>query len=251
MLDPQTARPRARPTPWAMRRTAARCALSGPARERGERGRPLRLCRGGGGPSYLGYQPPYLFSYLWAPPPTSSAAPQGPLPSACNTSWRRGPPPGPTFTRTTCTRSGAAACTMRRFSGRARREAGELGRAAGALGPTKRPRGGVQSSSVSAHAVCGHCALASISQTWIHIPSRWGPSHPRGDHPCVDPQVARPLARPTPRAVRRTAEGCGLVRASAVVMPCAAIARWRRSVRRGSTSHPVGEHPIPRGPPLL
>ena len=42
----------------------------------------------------------------------------------------------------------------------------------------------------------------------------------------------------------------GVVRASAV-MPCAAIARWDRSVRRGSTSHPVGDHPIPRGPSLL
>ena len=48
-------------------------------------------------------------------------------------------------------------------------------------------------------------ALASISQTWIHIPSRWGPSHPVGDRPCFDSQAARPLAHPTPQAVRRTA----------------------------------------------
>ena len=185
----------------------ARCALSGPARERGERGRPLRLCRGGGGASLLRVAAtiPFLIPVGSAPDVvcgaarTSSVGLQHKLAKRSSAGsyfhandvhalWRG------------CLHNKCGASQVEHGEKQASSDARQ-----GLLVPR---RGHAEACSRRASALMPCAAIAR----WRRSVRRGSTSHPvggtipsPGDHPCLDPQVARTRARPTPRAVRRTA----------------------------------------------
>ena len=188
----------------------ARCALSGPARERGERGRPLRLCRGGGGASLLRVAAtiPFLIPVGAAPDVvcgaarTSSVGLQHKLAKRSSAAssfhandvhalWRG------------CLHNAAL---LRSSTERSRRSDG--GRARRRRARRRRPsRRRLQRRRPSRRWADGDAHRLPL-----------GPSHPLGTIPsppspsCLDPQPARPRACPTPQAVRRTAARCALSR---------------------------------------
>ena len=129
---------------------------------------------------------------------------------------------------------------MRRFPGRARRGAG--GRTASSDVVCSRPSAG-------GHAMCGHRALAPISQTWIHIPSPWIHIPSRRGPPLLGPTGCAPSR--SPDATGRAPDSRGL--SSRPSVSGHAVCGHRAGADqsgRGSTSHPVGDHPIPLGTAL-